>query len=77
MERAFELARESELLTIEKIRHRLKAEGYLDWAFQLSGRQIRRQLQAIIAAKREQMNAARSPKSEANEAEGSFPEASV
>lgn len=55
VERAFELARDSQLMTVEKIRQQLKIEGYLDWDFQLSGRAIRRQLQQIIAAKRAQM----------------------
>jgi hypothetical protein len=52
VERAFQLARESELLTVEKIRVRLKAEGYSDWDFQLSGKSIRDQLRAIVVAKR-------------------------
>ena len=52
VERAFELARDPHILTVEKIRKRLKAEGYIDWEFQLSGRQIRRQLQALVVAKR-------------------------
>ena len=52
VERAFELARESQIMTVEKIRRKLKAEGYVDWEFQLSGREIRRQLQALVVAKR-------------------------
>ena len=52
VERAFELARDSQIMTVEKIRRRLKAEGYVDWEFQLSGREIRRQLQALVVAKR-------------------------
>ena len=52
VERAFELARESSLATVEQIRRRLKDEGYTDWEFQLSGRTIRRQLQRIVSAKR-------------------------
>jgi hypothetical protein len=53
VERAFELARDSSLPTVEKIRRKLKAEGYIDWEFQLSGRGIRRQLQEIVVAKRD------------------------
>lgn len=60
VERAFELARDSELVTVEQIRRRLKAEGYIDWEFQLSGRSIRRQLQEIVAAKRDEMNGPKS-----------------
>jgi len=52
VERAFELARHSQIMTVEKIRRQLKAEGYIDWEFQLSGREIRRQLQALVVAKR-------------------------
>jgi len=55
VERAFELARDSQIMTVEKIRRRLKAEGYVDWEFQLSGREIRRQLQAIVVAKRKRV----------------------
>jgi hypothetical protein len=53
VERAFELARDSSFTTVEKIRRKLKAEGYIDWEFQLAGRGIRRQLQEIVAAKRD------------------------
>ncbi len=52
VERAFQLARESSLTSVEQIRRRLKNEGYVDWEFQLAGREIRRQLQRIVAAKR-------------------------
>jgi hypothetical protein len=52
IERAFELARGSSLPTVEQIRRRLKAEGYVDWEFQLSGKQIRSQLRDIVSAKR-------------------------
>ncbi|MES1200305.1 MAG: hypothetical protein ABUS57_02510 [Pseudomonadota bacterium] len=52
VERAFDLAQNSDILTVEAIRRRLKAEGYSDWEFQLSGREIRRQLQALVVAKR-------------------------
>ena len=52
IERAFELARGSSLTTVEQIRRRLKAEGYIDWEFQLSGKQIRAQLRDIVSAKR-------------------------
>ena len=52
IERAFDLAKNSPILTVEKIRRRLKAEGYVDWEFQLSGREIRRQLRALVVAKR-------------------------
>jgi hypothetical protein len=55
IERAFELARNSPILTVEKIRRQLKAEGYIDWEFQLSGREIRRQLQALVVAKRKRL----------------------
>ena len=57
VERAFELARDSQITTVENIRRRLKAEGYIDWEFQLSGREIRRQLQALVVAKRERAGA--------------------
>jgi hypothetical protein len=55
IQRAFELAHDSDVLTVEKIRRRLKAEGYVDWEFQLSGREIRRQLQALVVAKRKRL----------------------
>ena len=58
VERAFELAQDSQLMTVEKIRRRLKAEGYSDWEFQLSGRSIRRQLQALVVAKRNRVSQA-------------------
>lgn len=57
VERALELARGSSLTTVEQIRRRLKAEGYVDWEFQLSGKQIRTQLRDIVSAKRK-LNAA-------------------
>jgi len=52
IERAFELAYDSSLTTVEQIRRRLKAEGYIDWEFQLSGKQIRAQLRDIVNARR-------------------------
>ncbi len=55
VERAFELAHHSELMTVEKIRRRLKAEGYSDWQEQLSGTSIRKQLRTIVAAKRRRL----------------------
>jgi len=56
VERAFDLAHNSELRTVELIRRRLKGEGYADWEEQLSGTTIRRQLRAIVAAKRARLN---------------------
>lgn len=52
IERAFELARNSQLTTVEQIRKQLKAEGYGDWQEQLSGSHIRQQLREIVWAKR-------------------------
>ena len=57
VERAFDLARNSPITTVEQIRRRLKAEGYSDWEFQLSGREIRRQLQALVVSKRKRASA--------------------
>jgi hypothetical protein len=50
MERAFELARSGQCLTVQDIRRRLSAEGYLDVRHHLAGRSIMAELGRLIKA---------------------------
>jgi hypothetical protein len=54
LERAFQLAESGDCRTVDEIRKKLSSEGY--YATQITGRGLRRQLQAIIAAGLEARN---------------------
>ena len=47
VERAFQLAKAGECRNVEEIKHRLKAENYLDIHAQLAGSAIRQQLMEL------------------------------
>lgn len=53
IERAFQIARDSQFTTIDQIRRKLKEEGYGDWQEQLSGSAIRGQLRKVISERAE------------------------
>ena len=51
LERALELARQSDCRTVDEIRRALKVEGYSNIDQHLAGLSIKRQLSALIAAR--------------------------
>jgi hypothetical protein len=57
LERAFQLAKSGECRSVDEIRKKLGQEGY--YATQVTGKGLKRQLQAIIAAGLEARNLAR------------------